>query len=232
MAKYPVVGATAGEVDIPDQSSGGGSSGGSEKWAWEQLFLDPPKYLSRVLAVGYDAILPIAKGAWPPGYRVPNGQKGGGYPASGTSAQGTEPIRLCPPPTGTGRIKFVTTWKMTVVNQSSSTVGSFACGLGVVWPSEFNKPMWPYLGVAHDQEVDNLYKTTIRGGDSLLVMVNRLDIVDNDFIKDQPAPNWPNWEMNLSSNGNKMYPAIGPAFKNTGSTSLMVTDIHIFGVVC
>jgi hypothetical protein len=198
-------------------------------WAWNQLYLDPVGY-SVVIPAGFNNVLMIAKGAYPPGYLVANGQKGGGYPPSGATSDGTLPIRLQPPPRGSGRLKFVTTATVYVTNNAED-VAEFAIGLGVAYPSEFNKPMWPYLGVAHDNDINELPPETLLRGRTRAMTVNRLDILDNAFIQDQPVADWPEWEMTPCPD-NLLYPAVCISFKNCGSVPLTVANVFAFGFVC
>src|SRR5262245_60899591 len=217
----------SGTVQMPDSGGSGSSTQGTAPWAWNQLYLDPPNYTQRVLQPGFNGVLPIARGAYPPGYKVPDQKtKGGVYP-TGTS-DGTRPIVIQPPPKGTGRLKYVCQWKMLVQNNSNQD-GSFTAILGTLYSSQNSKPLYPYLGVAHDQ--NDLSGRTVKAGTSVLAFLHRLDIVDNDF-QSGAIPNWPNWEMDLAASGNMMYPALQPTMANTGKVPLTILDLHIFGFAC
>src|SRR5215469_10940566 len=207
---------------------GGGSTEGTPQWAWNQLYLDPSGYAGRVIQPGSTSWLPINSGKWPVGYKIPDNKTKGGVFPSGTS-NGTMPILLQPPPKGTGRLKFHCGFKLLVCNESNSE-GSYVPFIGTFNSSENNKPMYPYLGVAHD--AGSLSQATIPGGQSRLVYVHRLDIVDNAFQSDQPIPNWPNWEMNVAANGSMMYPALQITVQNTGKVPLTVKNIHAYGFAC
>lgn len=191
----------------------------------------------RTLNSGFNGVLSICPGQWPPGYRISNGTtKGGVYPASGTTAKGTEPIRLCPPPSGTGRLSFFTFAKIVVINPDTSRKGSFTTGLGVVYVNGPNRPMFPYLGAAHDLEVRDMWPETIGPGDTRSVSMFRTDFIDNTLDGGaQNFPNWPNWEMLVSTQTNtearNMYPAVGISFMNRGPTTLQVGQIYAYGWV-
>ena len=219
-----------GTTDYSTGSGGGStdSTQGTVQWAWNQLYLDPSGYAGRIIQPGSNSWLPINSGKWPVGYKVPdNKTKGGVYPSG--SSDGTKPILIQPTPKGTGRLKFFCGFKFLVCNESGST-GSYIPYIGTYYSSENNKPLYPYLGVAHDS--GSLSAATIPGGHSRLVYVHRLDIVDIAFQSDQPIPGWPNWEMNLHAGGTMMYPALQITVQNTGSVPLRVKNIHAFGYAC
>jgi len=56
--------------------------------------------------------------------------------------------------------------------------------------------------------------------------------MDNQFQGDQPIPNWPNWTLQLSTDGRQMYPAVTPMVHNFGPVTLTVMDVFGFGYVC
>jgi hypothetical protein len=206
----------------------------SYPWAWSMNYYDTKKYTSRVVAAGYHGSLKLCTTQWPPNYKVPNGQPGGGYPPSGSKPTGNEAIRLCPPVSGTGRIMFVTHCHMTIVNNSNQA-GQASFGLGVSYVNGPNKPMYPYLGVAHALEVldDSTKPITIPANSAVnVVHPTRMDLMDNAFQGDQPIPNWPNWKLQLATDGSQMYPAVTPMIHNMGGVPLTVMDIYGFGYVC
>jgi hypothetical protein len=232
MARYDVQG---GYVEVPDTPPpNGGGSMESYQWAWNMNYNDPKKYTGRVVNAGWHGALGLAKTKFPPGYKIPNGQPGGGFPASGAVPTGNEPIRLCPPIKGTGRIMFVTNLTMTVVNNSSQE-GRMTYGLGVTYVNGPNKPMYPYLGVCHGLETldDSAKLDEFPPNSTKIVHCSiRMDLMDNAFQSDQPIPGWPNWELVLSTDGKEMYPAVSPTVNNSGSVPLTVMDIFGFGYVC
>lgn len=197
---------------------------------------DRDKQYFRTLNSGFNGVLNISPGAWPPGYRIANGQKGGGYPPSGSQATGNEPIRLCPPPSGTGRLAFFTFAKIVITNPDASRKGSFTTGLGVVYVNGPSRPMFPYLGAAHDLEVRDMRAETIGPGDTRSVSMFRTDFIDNTMDGGAANfPNWPNWEMQTSTQtqpqAQLMYPAVGISFMNRGPTTLQVGQIYAYGWV-
>jgi hypothetical protein len=244
MAKYPVVGSTPGEVEIPDNPSGGGGSGGSvlEGLAgasqsfpaisghagYATEYLDPKGY-TRTIPGGSKQALCIAPGTWPPGYRVANGSKGGGYPPSGSQAKGNEPIRIQPPVSGTNRVQFLTLAKILVKNTGNNKA-SFSVGLGVTESSELNRPMRHYLGYAHDLGTweGDMQAETLGPGDARTITMFRVDTVDDQL--DGGIPGWPHWEM-IPDPDTKLYPAVAIILNNSGSASIGVGDIFAVGVV-
>jgi hypothetical protein len=245
MAKYPVTGATPGEVEIPDNPSGGGGGsvkegllGASQSFpavsghaGYATLFIDPQGYF-RDWPAGKNDVLCIAPGAWPPGYRVPNGSNGGGYPPSGSQAKGTEPIRLQPPVKGVNRVQYLTLVKILVRNDGT-TRASFFVGLGVVNVNGPNRPIFPYLGYAHDLGVweKQMAPETLGPGDARTVTMFRVDTVDNAMDGGAANfPNWPNWEVEVDPN-TKLYPAVAINFANNGPVSIKVGNVFAVGVV-
>lgn len=249
MAKYDVKG---GYVEIPDDPTpppnggsnmsvdeGAGKASVSYPWldsfvGYGCLYQDHPDYF-RTINAGFNAVLNIDPSAWPPGYRIANGQKGGGYPPSGSKPSGSEPIRLCPPPKGQGRLSFFTFCKLVITNPTN-TKGAFAAGLGVVYVNGPNRPMFPYLGAAHDLDINAFRPETIGPGDTRSVSMFRTDFID--IAMDGGAstfPDWPNWEMKVSTQSQayaqNMYPAVGISFKNTGSVALQVGNVFAYGWV-
>lgn len=208
-----------------------GSNGFPNTWNWNQFHMDnfvttttQIPYM-RDIPAGWDNVLRISPGAWPPGYRIANGQEGGGFPPSGSQADTNLPIRIQPPPSGNGKLTFVTIGKFVIQNLSSSD-GSFALGFGVANVNGPNRPMYPYLGVAHDYEIYQIPQETIAAGCTTSRLIHRLDIVDNNF--NGGIPNWPNWKM-IPNDATKLYPAITPSFKNGGKVTLKVGAVFIFG---
>jgi hypothetical protein len=189
---------------------------------WRQIYLDPPQY-QRTMGPGIFGV-PIAKGAYPSGYRIPNGQPGGGFPPTGAQSNGTLPIRLQPPVSGTGRITFVTHLKVRIGNPGK-TVIQVAGGLGVSNVSQVSQPMFPYLGVGHDQDPisGNLVFSTLPPGQVISVDAFRLDIVDNAFAT---VPNWPNWQMVPGKD--LLWPAVTPIINIKGGPA-MIMGIFCFG---
>lgn len=214
----------------PQGPPGAGATSGTPQWGWDQGYLDPPNYTQRVLQPGFASELPIAAGAYPPNYRVSDGVTPGGVFATGTS-NGTQLIRIQPPISGQGPLKFVVECEFTVVN-ATGTTGRCQSGLGVSHINGPNKPMYPYLGVAHENSTTTQQSISIPPGSSVLITRIRLDIVDNAFQSDQPIPNWPNWTLDLSTDGSLLYPAVDLEFANTGTVPLTVMDVHIFGFAC
>jgi hypothetical protein len=169
--------------------------------------------------------LTIAPGPYPPGYRVANGQLGGGYPPSGQTSNGTLPIRLQPPSSGDGvRFQFVTQMTCTVLNEGTQD-GKFLTSLGVIYPSETNRPMMPYLGVFHSiNDFRLMVPITIPAGKSVIITAIRIDVLDPDFAA---IPGWPKWQM--VPNANQLWPAVGPTYWNGGPGPLNVKDIMCMG---
>jgi hypothetical protein len=192
-------------------------------WDWRMRYYWTGDY-SVTYPVGYNSTIKLQKGAaFPPGYRVANGQKGGGYPASGATATGNEPIKIQPPPNGSGIVKFFSTSNITVQNPDSNKKGSFAFGLGVADVNENNFPMWPYIGCGHYLDINQLPPDTLAPGESRTVTITRFDMVDNTFMGAEPIPTWPDWEMRTAASGNMLWPAVTPLFKNLGQIELKIT---------
>lgn len=223
MAKYPVIGANPGEVEVPDSSGGGGGAGSSYQWAWTMVYVDPPHYTRNQSGKGRG--INIATGKYPAGYKVPNGQKGGGYPSG--QSDGTKPIRMVAPIRGTGRCTFVTHFKVLITNKESS-IRKYCIGLGVSEVTGSGQPMFPFLGVGHDLGVweGQMSFETINPGESRLCTGFRVDIVDNDFAA---VPNWPNWELSTNAD-TLMYPAVTPLM-TVESGNLAVGDVFLVGYV-
>jgi hypothetical protein len=218
---------------------GAGNASVSYPWlnsfvGYGTLYQDRDANYFRNINAGFNAMLTIAPGAFPPGYRVANGQKGGGYPSG--QATGNEPIRLCPPPSGKGRLSYFTFCKVVITNPSTSTKGAFACGLGVVYVNGPSRPMFPYLGAAHDYDINAFRPETIGPGDTRSISMFRTDFIDNTMDGGAANfPDWPNWEMKTSTQtqpqAQLMYPAVGISFKNTGTVALQVGNIYAYGWV-
>jgi hypothetical protein len=244
MAKYPVTGSSPGSVEIPDNPSGGGGGGGSvlEGLAgasqsfpavsghagYATEYLDPQGYF-RTIKPGSNDVLSIAPGNWPPGYRVPNGSKGGGYAASGTQAKGTEPIRLQPPVSGTNRVQYLTLVKILVRNPGNAK-GNFYVGLGVANVNGPNRPMAPYLGYAHDLGVweNQMAPETLDPGAARTISMFRVDTCDDQM--DGGISGWPKWEMTPDPK-TLLYPAVAINFANVGSGDLEVGNVFAVGCV-
>lgn len=200
-------------------------------WAWSMIYNDTPKYTQRVINAGWRGAIGLAKTKWPSQYRIPGNADGGVYPPAGSTPTGTEPVRLTPPTSGNGRLMFVTQCTLTIVNTSGST-GKMSYGLGVSFVNGQNKPMYPYLGVAHALEVldDSTRPDEFPAGSVRVVtMAARMDLLDNAFQSDEPIPGWPNWQMKLSTDGKRMYPAVTPMINNLGTVPLTVMDVFGFG---
>lgn len=250
MPKYPVIGASAGEVDIPDSGGGGGSGGAvdagagraSVSYPWLDNFVgygtlyeDRDGNYFRNINAGFNGVLTINPASWPPGYRISSSSKGGSYPPSGSKPTGNEPIRLCPPPKGVGRLTYHTRAKLVITNPGTQK-GSFTTGLGVVYVNGPSRPMYPYLGAAHDLEVRDMRPETIAGGETRSVVMFRADFIDIGMNGGSATfPNWPNWEMLVSTQTNaearNMYPAVGISFVNSGGVALQVGNIFAYGWV-
>jgi hypothetical protein len=168
----------------------------------------------------------IAPGPYPPGYRIPNGQEGGGFPPSGQQSNGTLPIRLQPPSSGNGQ-KFVFYTSMTCTLQNESDIdGRFIWALGVIYPSEVDRPMMPYLGLFHAiNDFRIMVPITVPKKSSVVSTAIRVDILDPDFAA---IPGWPSWKM--VPNANKLWPAVGPTCMNPGPAPINVKDIMAVGV--
>lgn len=217
----------AGAPGAPGPAGPPGSGTATAPFDWPQVYADPANYTSRVLQPGYNSGIPIAAGAFPPGYRVANGTNGGGFPATGAVSDGTLPIRLQPPPSGVDRLKFVVNLKVTVVN-SSPTMGSFSVILGTTASSGPSMPLYPYLGVAHD--LFPLHPVNILQGTALQINTFRMDVVDIALLPG--IPGWPNWTMLIDPTGSLLYPAVCPLFQNLGTVPLTVMDVFAFGFAC
>lgn len=222
--------------------AGAGNASVSYPWldkfvGYGTIYLDRDGTYFRTLNGGFNGVLTIRPGMWPPGYRISNGTtEGGVYPAAGTQPNGSEPIRLCPPPSGTGRLNFFTFAKIVVTNPHASQKGSFVTGLGVVYVNGPNRPMFPYLGAAHDMEVRDMRAETIGPGDTRSVSMFRTDFIDIGMDGGASTfPNWPNWKMLVSTQTNAeakmMYPAVGISFMNRGSIPLQVGNVYAYGWV-
>lgn len=221
-----------------DYQTSGGTTGTAQsyQWAWSMNYNDPKKYTARVIQPNARGSIKLATTAWPPNYRIPDNKTNGGvYPPAGSRPSGTEPIRLCPPVSGNGRIMFVTSLAMTVVNYDNNRAGQMSFGLGVSYVNGPNKPMYPFLGVAHALEVlDDSTKPMTFPPNSVTVVEHplRMDLMDNAFQGDQPIPGWPNWQLQLATDGSHMYPAVTPMCNNFGPVPLTIMDVHGFGYVC
>lgn len=183
----------------------------------------------RNIQPGFNDSLKISPGAWPPGYRVPNGQVGGGYPTG--AANGTEPILIMPPPKGTGRLQFHSMAKVVITNPNTNQIGKFTCGIGVGYVNGPNRPMFPYLGAAHDLEPRDMRPETVSPGETRSTTMFRTDFIDNTMNGGSANfPNWPDWEMKPNEQ-TKMYPALVIVFMNRGSVNLQVGNIFAYGWV-
>jgi len=214
----------AGQPGMPDgpEPQVEPAVGQSRQWDWRQVYVDPPNF-SRTMGPGLFGIT-IASGPFPPGYRVANGRPGGGFPPAGAQSNGTLPIKIQPPISGTGRLTFVSHYKVRVGNVGS-TVVQYSIGMGVADVNGPSRPMFPYLGVAHDQDPvrGSLVFTNIRPGEFQQLTGFRLDIVDNAFAS---VPNWPNWQMEPGRN--LLWPAVVPIISISGG-SLMVLGVFCKG---
>lgn len=190
------------------------------------VYVDPIRY-SRSLGTGFHAIA-IASGAYPPGYRIANGQNGGGFPPAGTTSNGRLPIRIQPPPSGNGRLLFCSDMKILVHNPHSTSTVEIATGLGVADVSGPNRPMMPYLGVCHDRDpwTDSLVYSTVAPRQTAQIVAFRHDLVDNAFAE---VPGWPNWQM-LPATGNRLWPAVCPMIRVRGG-SVVVSGVFCRGYV-
>jgi hypothetical protein len=221
-----IVGTVTIDAPAPTPPSGGGQS--NYQWSWSMVLRDPPHYTRTQTGKGKGINIPT--GNYPPGYKVANGQPGGGWPTG--QSNGTLPIKLIPPTSGNGRCHFITHFKFLVVNKESA-VRKFCIGLGVSDvvsdPGGGGRPMYPYLGCAHDLGVweGQMSFETIQPGESRLCTGFRLDMVDNAFSQDLPIPDWPNWTLNVNA-GNKLWPGVTPLMTvETGS--LEVQDAFLIG---
>lgn len=220
------------EPEPPTPPSGGGRPM-SIPYTYAMQYADTesavPKDFKRIIQPNpnsqWGSGLTIAPGPYPPNYRIASGTEGGSFPPQGQSSNGTLPIRLQPPTSGDGqRFQFYTSATCTVLNEGNQD-GKFLWGLGVIYPSELDRPMMPYLGVFH-QIVDFrlMVPITVPAGKSISVTCIRLDVLDPDRAS---IPNWPKWKM--VPNANKLYPAIGPCWWNGGPGPLNVKDIMAVG---
>lgn len=210
--------------------SGGTTVGVPYDYNWQYADTENNSDFNRTINAGvmsqWGVALVIPSGPYPPGYRIGNGQPGGGYPPSGAQSNGTLPIRIQPPPSGNGlRLMFTTTATITVVNESDAD-GEFIWGLGVSYPSETDRPMYPWLGVNH---VINSYAKMapiiVPGKGSVCLTTIRMDVLDPDFAD---FTNWPEWQM-VPNQENKLWPAITPTCVNPGKVPLKVKDVMCQG---
>jgi hypothetical protein len=217
---------------IPPQPPDGG--GTMPAYSYVQQYADtesatPPSF-KRIVQPNpnsqWGSGLLIAPGPYPPGYRIPNGQVGGGYPPQGQKSDGTLPIRIQPPASGDGvRFQFTTTFTATILNEGNQD-GKILISLGVIYPSETDRPMSPYLGVFHSiNDFRLMVPITVPAGKSVIVTAIRLDVLDPDFAA---IPGWPKWQM--IPNQNKLWPAVGPTYQNAGPGPLNIKDIMCVGV--
>ena len=204
-------------------------STGTPIWDWTQGYADPSAYTGRIMTTSGG--LTIASGVYPTQYRVSDGTTLGGILATGTS-NGTLPIRIQPPVSGRGTLKFWTTCRVMVTNQSTTATANFSLALGTTSSSGPNKPLYPYLGVAH--EINSPRTLVLGPGQVAAVNMNRLDIVDNSFQADQPIPGWPIWTLAIdtTAGASLLYPAIVPILSITGTASLMINDVYAYGFAC
>jgi hypothetical protein len=245
MMEVPITGTVTGTATIPDNGGSGGSgdvlsghSGASQSFpaisghaGYATEYLDPQDYF-RTIPPNFNDVLCIAPGPWPPGYRVPNGQKGGGYGPSGSQAKGNEPIRIQPPTSGVNRVQYLSMVKILVRNPGN-TKASFAVGLGVVNVNGPSRPIFPYLGYAHDLGVweSQIASETLGPGDARTVTMFRVDTVDNNLDGGAANfPDWPNWEVTPDPK-TLLYPAVAVNFKNDGSGAIEVGNVFAVGVV-
>lgn len=250
MPDYPMKGTISQEIqgtvtitgDPPPSNGGGGSgsvveglAGASQSYpavsghaGYATEYLDPIGYFRSWPAAKND-VLCIAPGTWPPGYRIPNGQNGGGYAASGSQAQGTEPIRIQPPVSGVNRVQYLTLVKILVKNDGN-VKGSFYVGLGVVNVNGPNRPMYPYLGYAHDLGVweKQMAPETLDPGAARTVSMFRIDTCDDKM--NGGITGWPNWEMTPDPK-TLLYPAVAINFANVGTGALKIGNVFAVGVV-
>ena len=179
----------------------------------------------------WGAALSIASGVYPPGYKISNGQPGGTYPPQGATQNGSLPIRITPPPSykeaGSGvRFQFYTSFNCTVVNDNDQD-GKIVISLGVVYPSETDRPLGGvYLGLFHAiNDFRQMQAIVVPKHSNTTITCIRMDVLDPDFA---PVKDWPDWTM-VPNSDNKLWPAIGPTYCNFGPVSLKVADIMCVG---
>jgi hypothetical protein len=222
---------------MPDGTNGvhEGLAGASQSFpavsghaGYATIYNDPQGYF-RTIQPGFNDVLCIAPGYFPPGYRVPNGAKGGGYPASGSQAKGTEPIRLQPPVSGINRVQYLSQVKVLVRNPGSARA-NFYVGLGVVNVNGPSRPIFPYLGYAHDLGVweNQMAPENLGPGDARTVTMFRVDTCDDQM--DGGIQGWPTWEVTPDPK-TLLFPAVAINFANVGSGAIEVGNVFAVGVV-
>ena len=157
---------------------------------------------------------------YPVGYCLPNGEVGGAEPPSHQKTRGDEQIKLQPPTSGSGSLKFITHMQIWVENPSRER-GSFSFAIGVCDVSPGEMPMWPYIGTGHYLEMEHVPSQTVEPGGIVLATMVRMDLMDERFMNSQPIPDWPNWEMRPNPES-KLYPGTCPTFQNRGDVDLIV----------
>jgi hypothetical protein len=115
-----------------------------------------------------------------------------------------------------------------VLKNTSNGRATFAAGLGVAHVNGPNRPMYPYLGYAHDLDINKFEPETLNPGDVRSVTMFRTDTCDDQM--NGGIPGWPTWHMDPDPK-TLLYPAVAISFKNTGSVPILVGDVFAFGVV-
>jgi hypothetical protein len=216
------------ETPPPDTGDGGDSTMGYD-YNWQYADTEA-NVIDRTINAGvvsqWGVAMMIAKGPYPPGYKIASGSEGGSYPPQGQQSDGTLPIRIQPPVSGNGqRFMFYSTMTATVVNDTD-TDGLFVFGLGVSYPSEVGRPMHPYLGVFHViNDFRKMAPISIPKHSAVCVSTIRMDVLDPDFAE---ISTWPEWKITPNAD-NKLYPAISPTMINPGKARLGIKDILCSG---
>jgi hypothetical protein len=120
-----------------------------------------------------------------------------------------------------------------LVRNDGDAKASFFVGLGVVNVNGPNRPIFPYLGYAHDLGVweQQMAPETLDAGSARTVTMFRVDTVDNAMDGGAANfPDWPNWEVTVDPN-TKLYPAVAINFANVGPGTIKVGNVFGVGVV-
>ena len=136
-------------------------------------------------------------------YTVENGQSLD-FPVGG--------ILMSPPARGYGIVRVQTTLCFDLVE------GSVSACIGVTNPSEYNRPMKPYVGVCYPSPTMNLHA-------GQRVHLHRVDIIDQSSM---PA-DIRSWEMNPGMNGGSgrgKYPSLAPYVTAVGGRAV-VSNIQV-----
>ena len=229
----PDIGTVTGYVGNTPVTLRGLGGGGSEPFQYAMAYTQPSGSGVITYPAGFNQGMTLPIGfPYPPGYKISDGVTPGGIFPTG-NVVGAQNIKIQPPPSGSGRMKFVTILKMTVA--CGATAGAFSAILGTI-DSSTNPdpggsfPLWPYIGLAHD--LTPLVSANVPANSALNYYLFRLDVLDNTLLVDQfKIPTWPTWQMNPNST-NLLWPGILPIFTNTGTVSLNVSNVFAIGFAC